>query len=69
MGLHKTYHCLCGAIGEECSIVDLWFSTLLQTLSLCISFRVRIEDILLEFKARSREMMAVSKNFLNNHSG
>jgi hypothetical protein len=69
VGLHNTHHCLCGVIGEECSIVDLWFHALLQTLPLCISFRVRIEDFLLEFKDRSREMMTVSKKFLSNHSG
>jgi hypothetical protein len=69
VGLHNTYHWLCGVIGEECSIVDLWFYALLQTLSLCISFRVRIKDFLLEFKARSRDMMTMSKNFLSNHSG
>jgi uncharacterized protein YceK len=46
VSLHNTYHGLCGAIGEECSIVDLWFSALLQTLLLLISFKVRVEDIL-----------------------
>ncbi len=69
MGLHNIYHCLCGAIGEECSIVDLWFYAMLQTFPLHISFRVRIEDFLLEFKARSREMMIVFRNFLSDHSG
>jgi hypothetical protein len=69
VGLHNTYHCLCGVIGEECSIVDLWFYALLQTLSLCISFRVRIEDFFLEFRARLMEMLTMSKNFLSNHSG
>ncbi len=69
MGLHITYHCLCGVVGEECSIVDLWFFALLQTLPLCISFRVGIEDFLLEFKAKSREMMIVSRDFLSDHSG
>jgi hypothetical protein len=69
VGLHNTYHCLCGVIGEECSIADLWFYALLQTLPLHISFRVRTEDFLLEFKARSRGMMIVSKNFMSNHNG
>jgi hypothetical protein len=69
VGLHNIYHGLCGAIGEECSIVDLWFSALLQTLLLHISFKVRGEDILLEFRARSREMMIVFRNFLSDHSG
>ncbi len=69
MGLHNTYHYLCGAIGEECSIVNLWFSTMVQTFPLYISFRVRIEDFLLEFKARSREMMTMFRNFLSDHSG
>jgi len=62
------YHCLCGAIGEECSIVDLWFSSLLQTLLLHISFKVGIEYFLLEFGARSKEMMTVSRDFLNNRN-
>jgi hypothetical protein len=69
VGLHNTYHCLCGVIGEECSNVDLWFYALLQTLPLRVSFRVKIKDFLLEFRARSRGMMTVSKNFLSNHSG
>jgi len=68
VGLHNSYHCLCGAIGEECSIVDLWFSSMLQTLPLCISFKVGIKYFLLEFRARSREMMIVSRDFLNDHS-
>ncbi len=69
MGLHNTYHCLCGAIGEQCSILDLWFFALLQTVPLRISFRVRIYDFLLEFKASSRKMMIVFRNFLSDHSG
>jgi hypothetical protein len=69
VGLQITYHCLCGVVGEECSIVNLWFSALLQTLSLHISFRVGIEDFLLEFKAKSREMMIVSRDFLSDHNG
>ncbi len=69
MGLHNTYHCLCGAIGEQCSILDLWFFALLQTAPQRISFRVRIYDFLLEFKARSKKMMTKSRNFLSDHSG
>jgi hypothetical protein len=69
VGLHNTYHCLCGAIGEQCSILDLWFFALLQTVPLRISFRVRIYDFLLEFKASSRKMMIVFRNFLSDHSG
>jgi len=68
VGLHSSYHCLCGVVGEECPIVDLWFFSSLQTLPLCISFKVGIEYFLLEFRARSREMMTMSKDFLNDHS-
>jgi hypothetical protein len=68
VGLHSSYHCLCGAVGEECSIVDLWVFSLLQTLPLRISFKVGIEYFLLELRARSREMMTMSRDFLNDHS-
>ncbi len=51
MGLHSSYHYFCGVVGEECSVVDLWFFAMLQTLPLRISFKVKIEDFLLEFKA------------------
>ncbi len=52
MGLHNTYHCLCGSIGEECSTIDLWFFALLQTLSLHINFKVRIEDFFFKIQGQ-----------------
>ncbi len=69
MGLHSSYHCFRGVVGEECSIVDLWFFALLQTFSLHISFKVGIKDFLFKFMIRSREMMTMSRDFLNNHNG